>query len=669
MIPVTTLRPFTRCLMTIGQIPTSYLVSMTYEEQLLWLCNYLEKTVIPAIDNNAEAVKEVQDLLIELKSYVDNYFENLDVQEEINNKLDEMAESGQLADIIAQYLGLAGVLAYDTISDMASATNIAEGSICKTLGETTYNDGKGAFYKVRTITSSDVIDGVNIVALSVYNTLIAEKIPYDANAVKIIDTTTNLINETISSFIQKGFVYKTLGFYSIGDGGNSTFYIDDTQPANRNFISLNSGMYAIPIENNENVLIYGVKNDGLTDNTSLLTSISANQDILYFPKGTYLFNKLNFDNRNIEIYGDGKESILKSNNTNTSSFFNFIEFKNGTYKIHDVKLDSDYIGNNTTIGFINTNDSIIQNCFVSGATSQRTINIQTFVSGKGLNNKIIDNYVEKTSQNCNSGALIECTGETDTNSTMQFLNNTIIKNNICKCTCSTYTGDADLYDIIETDNCKNTIIENNYCETTMHKGISLDTRNINTIVSNNVCISNSSLTAGCNGIEVTGTQGAELQEGIIENNIVRNFYNNGIAINARNYSVANNRINNSSRGILLLELSTEGNMITDNICTNISDYGISLSGTTAGARILGNNASIFVGGGAGGGLYIDTPVGNANNFDEGLPRISYLNGIYHTDNYAGFTNDGFILDSLSDGRLIFRNPNTKVWQSITKTNV
>lgn len=198
MIPVTNLRPFTRMLMTIGQIPTSYLISMTYEEQLLWLCNYLEKEVIPALNNNAEAVKEVQELYTELKSYVDNYFENLDVQEEINNKLDEMAESGQLTDIIAQYLGLAGVLAFDTISDMSSATNITEGSICRTLGEATYNDGKGAFYKVRTLTSGDVIDGVNIVALSASNTLIAEKMP---------DYYINELTNRINSIFDKKYVF------------------------------------------------------------------------------------------------------------------------------------------------------------------------------------------------------------------------------------------------------------------------------------------------------------------------------------------------------------------------------------------------------------------------------------------------------------------------------
>lgn len=188
MIPVTTLRPFTRMLMTIGQIPTSYLISMTYEEQLIWFCNYLEKTVIPAIDNNAEAVEEVQEVVTELHDYIDNYFDNLDVQEEINNKLDAMAEGGQLTDIIAQYLGLAGVLAYDTISDMSEAINIADGSICKTLGKESYNDGLGAFYKVRTITNDDTIDGFNIVALDVSNTLIAEKTSQEILYLKVKTT-------------------------------------------------------------------------------------------------------------------------------------------------------------------------------------------------------------------------------------------------------------------------------------------------------------------------------------------------------------------------------------------------------------------------------------------------------------------------------------------------
>lgn len=95
-------RPFTRFCMSIGAVPTSYLAGLTIEEQLLWLCSYLEKEVIPAVNNNGEAVEELQDLYVELKNYVDNYFENLDVQEEINNKLDAMVLDGTFDRIINQ---------------------------------------------------------------------------------------------------------------------------------------------------------------------------------------------------------------------------------------------------------------------------------------------------------------------------------------------------------------------------------------------------------------------------------------------------------------------------------------------------------------------------------------------------------------------------------------
>lgn len=99
-IDIQNLKPFTRFCCSIGAIPASYLVSMSYEEQLLWLCDFLENTVIPTVNNNGEAVAELQSLFIQLKDYVDNYFKNLDVQNEINNKLDEMANDGTLYNII-----------------------------------------------------------------------------------------------------------------------------------------------------------------------------------------------------------------------------------------------------------------------------------------------------------------------------------------------------------------------------------------------------------------------------------------------------------------------------------------------------------------------------------------------------------------------------------------
>ena len=135
--------------------------------------------IIEKTNLTGEQVENLTNAFNSLKAYIDNYFENLDVQEEVNAKLDEMAESGELTDIIAQYLQLAGVLAYDTKALMKSAENLVAGSICKTLGNSAYTDGQGAFYRVRPVQNTDVIDDNMIIALHDPD-LVAVKIPYSS---------------------------------------------------------------------------------------------------------------------------------------------------------------------------------------------------------------------------------------------------------------------------------------------------------------------------------------------------------------------------------------------------------------------------------------------------------------------------------------------------------
>ncbi len=87
------LRPFSKFIMSIGELPTSYLDSLSYAEQVTWFCDYLQNNVIPTINNNATAL---EDLI--------NYIKNLDLQDEVNNKLDEMADSGELLQLIGDYI-------------------------------------------------------------------------------------------------------------------------------------------------------------------------------------------------------------------------------------------------------------------------------------------------------------------------------------------------------------------------------------------------------------------------------------------------------------------------------------------------------------------------------------------------------------------------------------
>lgn len=171
LIPIKTLSPFTKFCCTIGALPSSYLLSLTYEEQLLWLCHYIKDTVIPAINNNAEAVEELQNLYIELKNYVDNYFDNLDVQEEINNKLEEMLEDGTLAQIVADYIGKTFTI-FDSVNEMKNSISLQIGSRAKTLGFYEIGDFGDAEYE---IIESAVPDDKSIFELK--NGLFAKLIP------------------------------------------------------------------------------------------------------------------------------------------------------------------------------------------------------------------------------------------------------------------------------------------------------------------------------------------------------------------------------------------------------------------------------------------------------------------------------------------------------------
>lgn len=76
-------------------LPLVYDDSLTYYELLCKVINYLNN-VIENVNELSENFDELKQMFNTLKQYVDNYFKNLDVQEEINKKLDEMVSDGSL---------------------------------------------------------------------------------------------------------------------------------------------------------------------------------------------------------------------------------------------------------------------------------------------------------------------------------------------------------------------------------------------------------------------------------------------------------------------------------------------------------------------------------------------------------------------------------------------
>lgn len=84
-------------------LPLAYDDSLSYYELLCKVVDYLNKTMedVGVLEGD---VTELHEAYKKLQEYVNNYFSTLDVQEEINNKLDAMAKDGSLTELIKKYV-------------------------------------------------------------------------------------------------------------------------------------------------------------------------------------------------------------------------------------------------------------------------------------------------------------------------------------------------------------------------------------------------------------------------------------------------------------------------------------------------------------------------------------------------------------------------------------
>jgi len=197
MNSITRIPKFRRCVLQNFPFIEQDFDALTDYELLCKVVEYLNKV----INSQNEVIEQTEQLVIAfntLKSYVDTYFDNLDIQEEINNKLDQMAEDGQLADIISQYLNSTALFGYDNVAEMKLAENLVNGSYARTLGYYAKNDGGSALYKIRTITNDDIVDEATIIEMG--------------------DGTNNLVAELI---IEEPVNVKSLGAY--GDGAHDDY--------------------------------------------------------------------------------------------------------------------------------------------------------------------------------------------------------------------------------------------------------------------------------------------------------------------------------------------------------------------------------------------------------------------------------------------------------------
>ena len=392
-------RPFRHLITTIGALPTSFIDSMSYYEMLAWLCDYLEKNVIPAVNENAEVLKE-------LKDYVENYFENLDVQEEINNKLDQMAEDGELAEIIAEYLNSNAVLGFATVADMQDAENLTNNSLVETYGFYAKGDGGGAKYQIRTVLNTDVIDSITLFSLH-DDTLVAELINDNNMNIKKggakeeadFDCST-IINTFLETFSK---VYVDEGTYLCNNilikSGNQIIGVDRDKSIlkcnetdgivvlNDSTITLNAKISNLTIEGDD-LASCGLKLEYFTHSSEV-----NNVNIIHCDTGCYVTKAWYAQFNNLDIHHCGRCLELNS----TEGQINAIQFVNSYFR----SATTDYT---VYIKYANTNTINALKFDTVTIESSNSHGLYVDSTENGVRNILITNsYFEANSGNCIDG--------------------------------------------------------------------------------------------------------------------------------------------------------------------------------------------------------------------------------------------------------------------------
>lgn len=146
-------------LLTIGLIPTSYLLSMSYEEQLLWLSNYLENTLIPKINElittfNTDtellenALNDVIDLANALREEMQDLEDEMDnLDHSVDTRLEEFMNS--LSDNL------------NTIANAILTEKIANGELIVSLGIDYNENTKALTFSIESQTSAEIIEDLS----------------------------------------------------------------------------------------------------------------------------------------------------------------------------------------------------------------------------------------------------------------------------------------------------------------------------------------------------------------------------------------------------------------------------------------------------------------------------------------------------------------------------
>lgn len=377
------------------------------------LCKIVEKLneIVESENTLTNNMTALQLAFTDLKNYVDNYFANLDVQDEIDNKLDAMVEDGTLEEIISNYITSNVPRVFDTVADMID-TDLTEGMFVETKGYYAANDGGGAKYMITDSNSStgyyETLDNTNYAKLLINDNFVNVKQLGAKGDSETDDTTKIQAGIDLLASISSGTLFFPVGEYLISTtidlketvilkGSHSTLYGRLNTDTPQTVIVWNGDNNSTMVKaDNSKTQIYGVNIDNISFDGNNKNTIALNMSKLRNSRITNC--DFNYCYKCIYISGMTYSNIIEKNAfqnfTGYAIHIDYVSYQSSNGNI--ISKNTISISNINTYGIYiyNANSTNILNNLIEGSNSgTKAIVIYGFsCKYTNINGNRIENY-------------------------------------------------------------------------------------------------------------------------------------------------------------------------------------------------------------------------------------------------------------------------------------
>lgn len=285
----------------------------------------------------------------ELYTYVHDYFDNLDVQEEINNKIDNMVESGDFQQIVGTYLGIVTPQMFGAVS----GTDDDQAKAISDCLEYAFEHGIKNVY----------LDG---------DYFVDTKITFTGKADIAIKNGTIRVHET-SEKLADGF--KVFGFTNCSNINFENVRIIETDPEERTRNLYQGGIYFTGCTNcSVKGCYFENTHNGVTFKTGNTDCIAENNEI-YVNQHSAQFAES-------AILSYGSDDIIIKNNKVTGEFYD------GTISVYGGS-DNNIVDGNIVVGIFDNSPIWLSEGITVDAACDNTIVVNNNVFGQwyGIDNK------------------------------------------------------------------------------------------------------------------------------------------------------------------------------------------------------------------------------------------------------------------------------------------